>query len=75
MPSVDSSRAAVAAVAIASDPVGAHIEIENIDSGRTPAIVKLQPGEYRITLTLRVTKRGRRSLLFRRAPRARSPPP
>ena len=40
-------------VAIASDPPGAHIEIENIDSGTTPAIVKLQPGEYRLTLTLR----------------------
>jgi hypothetical protein len=39
-------------VAIASDPIGARIEIENIDSGRTPAIVKLQPGEYRVTLTL-----------------------
>ena len=39
-------------VAIASDPAGARIEIENIDSGRTPAIVKLQPGEYRVTLTL-----------------------
>jgi PEGA domain len=39
-------------VAIASDPIGARIEIESIDSGRTPAIVKLQPGEYRVTLTL-----------------------
>jgi len=39
-------------VAIASDPAGARIEIENIDSGKTPAIVKLQPGEYRVTLTL-----------------------
>jgi hypothetical protein len=39
-------------VAIASDPVGARIEIENIYSGRTPAVVKLQPGEYRVNLTL-----------------------
>ena len=39
-------------VAIASDPAGARIEIEGIYSGLTPAVVKLQPGEYRVTLTL-----------------------
>jgi hypothetical protein len=39
-------------VAIASDPAGARVEIENIYSGRTPAVVKLQPGEYRVSLTL-----------------------
>jgi hypothetical protein len=39
-------------VAIASDPAGAKIEIEDIFSGRTPATVKLQPGEYRVNLTL-----------------------
>ena len=39
-------------VAIASDPAGARIEVENIYSGRTPAVVKLQPGEYRVSLTL-----------------------
>jgi PEGA domain len=39
-------------VAIASDPVGARIEIETMYSGKTPAVVKLQPGEYRVSLTL-----------------------
>jgi hypothetical protein len=39
-------------VAIASDPAGARIEVENIYSGRTPAVVKLQPGEYRVSLRL-----------------------
>jgi hypothetical protein len=39
-------------VAIASDPAGARIEIETMYSGKTPAVVKLQPGEYRVSLTL-----------------------
>jgi PEGA domain len=39
-------------VAIASDPPGARIEVENIFAGKTPATIKLQPGEYRVTLTL-----------------------
>jgi hypothetical protein len=39
-------------VAIASDPAGARIEVFNIYSGMTPAVVKLQPGEYRVSLTL-----------------------
>ena len=39
-------------VAIASDPAGARIEIQAIYSGTTPAVIKLQPGEYRISLTL-----------------------
>lgn len=39
-------------VAIASDPPGARIEVESIFAGKTPATIKLQPGEYRVTLTL-----------------------
>ena len=39
-------------LAIASDPPGARIEVENTFAGRTPATIKLQPGEYRVTLTL-----------------------
>ena len=39
-------------VAIASDPPGARIEVENVFAGKTPATIKLQPGEYRVTLTL-----------------------
>jgi hypothetical protein len=39
-------------VAIASDPAGAKIEVENIFAGKTPATIMLQPGEYQITLIL-----------------------
>ena len=39
-------------VAIASDPPGARIEVENMFAGKTPATIKLQPGEYRVSLTL-----------------------
>jgi hypothetical protein len=39
-------------VAIASDPAGARIQIQNIYSGKTPAVVKLQPGEYHVSLSL-----------------------
>lgn len=39
-------------VAIASDPAGARIEVEGTWAGVTPATIKLQPGEYRVTLTL-----------------------
>lgn len=39
-------------VAIASDPPGARIEVERTLAGITPTTIKLQPGEYRITLTL-----------------------
>jgi hypothetical protein len=39
-------------VAVASDPPGARIEVEQTFSGFTPATIKLQPGEYHVTLTL-----------------------
>jgi hypothetical protein len=39
-------------VAIASDPPGARIEIQTMYSGKTPAVVKLQPGEYHVSLSL-----------------------
>jgi hypothetical protein len=38
--------------AIASDPAGARIEVEGIFAGSTPATIRLQPGEYRVTLAL-----------------------
>ncbi len=39
-------------VAIASDPAGARIEVERIFAGVTPLTIKLQPGEYSVTLNL-----------------------
>ncbi len=39
-------------VAMASDPPGARIEVQGSFAGFTPAIVKLQPGEYYVSLTL-----------------------
>ena len=39
-------------VAVASDPPGARVEVQGSFAGYTPAIVKLQPGDYRVSLTL-----------------------
>jgi hypothetical protein len=39
-------------VAIVSDPAGARIEVEGTFAGVTPATIKLQPGEYQVTLSL-----------------------
>jgi len=39
-------------VAVVSDPAGARIEVERTFAGITPATIKLQPGEYSVTLTL-----------------------
>ena len=39
-------------VAVVSDPPGARIEVERTYAGVTPATIKLQPGEYRVTLEL-----------------------
>ena len=39
-------------VAIASDPPGARVEVEQTFAGVTPVTIKLQPGEYRVTLDL-----------------------
>jgi len=39
-------------VTITSEPPDASIHVEQLPAGRTPAIVKLMPGEYRIKLTL-----------------------
>jgi hypothetical protein len=38
-------------VTVTSLPAGARIEIEHMPVGRTPCTMKLQPGEYRVTLT------------------------
>ena len=37
-------------VAVTSQPDGARIEFERTPAGQTPAVVKLQPGEYRLSL-------------------------
>jgi hypothetical protein len=39
-------------VAVASIPSGARVEVERMPVGRTAAVIKLQPGEYRFRLTL-----------------------
>jgi hypothetical protein len=39
-------------VAIASDPPDARIEVQGIFAGRTPATIRLQPGEYHVSLIL-----------------------
>jgi hypothetical protein len=39
-------------VAIASDPPEARIEVEGSYAGKTPATIRLQPGEYRVTLIM-----------------------
>ncbi len=39
-------------VMVTSVPPGARIEVERIPAGQTPAIAKLQPGEYQLKLAL-----------------------
>src|SRR5260370_26377189 len=39
-------------VTVTSIPSGARVEVERMPAGRTAAVIKLQPGEYRLRLTL-----------------------